>query len=109
MTLSDAQRIQDQIREKLVREKEAGEQPATEPAAHAAESISLRQWQESDQTSEFLLKLCDEIKKLDEQAKNLAMLDNGSSSSAIRALLIESATLRKVISYARRNDTNTAY
>ncbi|NBR87901.1 MAG: hypothetical protein EB082_20060 [Verrucomicrobia bacterium] len=60
-------------------------------------------------TELFIGDLAIEIAKLDAQAKDLAMLDNGSSSSAIRALLIESATLKKVIDYARRNDTNTSY
>lgn len=108
MTLQDMAMAQENIRAKLAAEKEAGVAEAPHEVARDAQQIlDLRQWQQLLTTERFVNDLQAKIEDLDQQAKNLAMLDT-DCALAIRALLIESATLKKVINYARRIDHTTA-
>ena len=106
MTLMEMHAAQERIKAALLEKDETVE--AVEPALRAQENMELRQWHGSQTTHNFVAQLEDEIIKLDTQAKNLAMLDT-DCSLAVRALLIESATLTKVITYARRNTADTKY
>lgn len=106
MTLMEMHAAQERVKAALLEKDETRE--ALEPARSAAATIDLRAWQQDNHTATFVDGLREEIERLDTQAKNLAMLDT-DCSLAVRALLIESATLTKVITYARRNTADTKY
>ena len=109
MTLSEFGLAQEEIRAKIAAQRESGESGTTlEVARDAQVDLDLKQWQKTVATERFVNDLCDKIEQLDQQARNLAMLDT-DCALAIRALLIESATLRKAISYARRTDYTSNY
>lgn len=109
MTLAEMHKAQEAAKLRLKAEADAGETAdAAEPAREAQDNVNLKHWQGSPDTFDFLVNLEAKVVELDNQAKNLAMLDT-DHTFAIRALLIESATLTKVISYARRNPANTKY
>lgn len=105
MTLEDLYHAQ----EKIKRQAELkNEQSVVDTAKQAQHDMELRQWQQTLVTGRFVSELQKQSEELDQQAKNLAMLDT-DCALAIRALLIESATLKKVINYVRRTESNANY
>lgn len=66
------------------------------------------QWLRQGMTEEFLYDLATAQGEYEKQAKDLAMCDEAHCASRIRALLIQSRTLEKVIEYGRTTRKPTA-
>ncbi len=80
-----------------------------EPFDEVAFAASQQSWLGHSFTEEFLGELEKQSAQMIAEAKDLATLDESRSSSKIRALLLESKTLDKVIAYGRRNKHDTSY
>ncbi len=80
-----------------------------EPFDEVAFAASQQSWLGHSFTEEFMTELERQSAHLIAESKDLATLDESRSSSKIRALLLESKTLDKVIAYGRRNKHNTSY
>jgi hypothetical protein len=83
--------------------------PKPEPFDEVAFTTSRESWLGHSFTEEFMHELEMQSQKMIADAKDLAALDESRSSSKIRALLLESKTLDKVIAYGRRNKHDDKY
>jgi capsule polysaccharide export protein KpsC/LpsZ len=73
-------------------------------------AVQQAEWHRNAVTQFFYDELEAAAIKLNEQAKNLAMHGADDKTSAqIRALLIESKTIQKVLDYGQRNSIDTKY
>mgnify|MGYP003339767603 CR=1 FL=1 len=95
-------------------EDDAAEQMQQQQSAEVERAslfaIQQAEWHRNEMTQSFYDELEAAAKKLNEQAKNLAMHGADEKTSAqIRALLIESKTIQKVLDYGKRNSIDTEY
>jgi hypothetical protein len=101
MTLRDAQKHQAAIAAK--------EQEPRDGTNEAEFTLRRDQWLNDPTTIHMLSELRDATKLFDERAKALAMQNESQSASAIRALLIESATINKVLDYVTNCNRTDKY